>query len=828
VVINSSHVRGCFAWSLLFAVLGVIGANTVRAQTFDYDGFFPQPDQPALAFVEQPDHKILVGGNFSQIGNLTRSRLARLNPDGTVDTDFANVAIDFEVTAIALQSDGRIVIGGQFGFIGTIARNKIARLNADGTLDTTFNPNVTGFLQTILQQPDGKLIITGQFNAVGGQPRNNIARLNADGSLDTAFDPNADGFVYTVALQADGKVLVGGVFTHIGDQPRAYLARLYADGAVDKSYTANPDNFVLALSIQKDGTAFVGGAFTHIGGRARVNLARLHADGSADANFIPDPNNFVFALLLLPDGKLIVGGSFTQMYGQTREGIARFNADGTLDPDFHTTVGTAAALNAGDDGVLALAVQMDGRLLIGGHFTSTDDYILQNFIRMNVDGSVDGAFMITFGSVALVALTVLPDGKFVVSGQFEYESVAAWSDFVRFNGDGQPDSSQTQSPFSPEQNTTLFQGVALPHHELIVGGTNSGMLKLSGNGAIDPSFTEPAIDNGIFAMAPQLDGKIVVGGSLTGGLLRVNTDGSLDVPFFLTANGIVTALAVQADGKIVLAGSFSIIGGQFRTNIARLNADGSLDMAYNPGVTRAINPGSLQLMSLVVQADGKLLVGGRFDTIAGQARNNLARLNEDGTLDASFNPNPDNVVDAIALQLDGKIVIGGLFSTIAPGVTRNRLARINADGSLDEFNAHVDSTTEYTEVRVLAVEADGKMIAMGAFPHTIALGITRFEADQPAVQSLDINASTVKWTRTGAGPELSLPAQLLMSLDGNTYTLLGTMQRTSGGWSYPGFTAPHDQTFYLRTSGRVGGTGLLETTRQFYVRHDEIFTDGFE
>ena len=125
----------------------------------------------------------------------------------------------------------------------------------------------------------------------------------------------------------------------------------------------------------------------------------------------------------------------------------------------------------------------------------------------------------------------------------------------------------------------------------------------------------------------------------------------------------ISASIVQPDGKMLIGGTFSSVLGQPRYNIARLNADGTLDASFNPFAT-----GSVECMAL--QADGKILIGGSFTSVGGAARNRIARLNADGTADASFNPNASNYVFSMGLQADGKIVFGGQF-TSGGGIARN-------------------------------------------------------------------------------------------------------------------------------------------------------------
>ncbi|HKZ82802.1 MAG TPA: delta-60 repeat domain-containing protein, partial [Anaerolineae bacterium] len=92
----------------------------------------------------------------------------------------------------------------------------------------------------------------------------------------------------------------------------------------------------------------------------------------------------------------------------------------------------------------------------------------------------------------------------------------------------------------------------------------------------------------------------------------------------------------------------------------------SADDGFNPGANGTVR-------ALAVQADGKMLVGGLFTTLGGQARDRIARLNSDGSLDTTFNPGANDWVYALAVQADGKIVVGGLFTTLG-GQARDRIA----------------------------------------------------------------------------------------------------------------------------------------------------------
>ncbi len=198
----------------------------------------------------------------------------------------------------------------------------------------------SGLVSAIAVQADGKIVIGGSFTGVNGHPRNRIARLNADGSVDQSFNPGggADDFVETVAVQADGKIVIGGGFTGVNGHPRNRIARLNADGSVDQSFNpgSGANTFVFAVAVQADGNIVIGGFFTSVNGTPRNRIARLNADGSVDQSFNPGSgaDDFVETVAIQADGKIVIGGVFLSVNGAPRNRIARLNADGSVDTSF--------------------------------------------------------------------------------------------------------------------------------------------------------------------------------------------------------------------------------------------------------------------------------------------------------------------------------------------------------------------------------------------------------------------------------------------------------------------------------------------------------------
>jgi uncharacterized delta-60 repeat protein len=386
---------------------------------------------------------------------------------------------------------------------------------------------------------------------------------------------------------------------------------------------------------------------------------------------------------LQPDGRMIVGGSFSSVLGALRPFVARINADGSIDPAFDPRP---------DDYVHSVAVQMDGKVLLGGFFTMLtpnggEELVIRRFIaRMNADGSLDTGFDPRADDYVYSVLTQ-PDGKVLLCGSF----------------------------------TTLQP-----------------------NGSPNP--------------VPRAH------------IARVNQNGTLDTTFDPKANGIIYGMALQSDGKILLAGEFTSLQPNnspapvSRQHLARLNPDGTLDAGFTTGTNNTLH-------CVLQQPDGKIVFGGIFNTVfppdggSPATRSAVARVNADGTLDNEFDPRPNYWVASIALQADGKMVLGGTFTFVQPHgtgepVPRQNIARVFPDGSLDTtFDPNPSN-----QVFSLTLQPDGSLLTGGWFDRLQPPGaaepiprrlFARVENDS-ASQTLTIPAlGQILWQRTGSAPEVS-------------------------------------------------------------------------
>ncbi len=359
-----------------------------------------------FALALQTNNMILVAGDFTLANGIARNRLARLNPDGSLDTTFSTptTGANAVVRSMLVQSDGRILIGGFFTNINGVVNNHLARLNYNGSLDSLFNPgagadnNIFALAETFVGDGSRRLFVGGAFLDFRGTSRPYIARLNDDGTVDNAWNPGigANGTVFAVVPYPTnsvrvGQVLIGGDFTNVAGVACAHIARLNADGSVDTSFSppSGADDSVRAIALQTDEHILIGGLFTNVNGVARSRIARLNPDGTTDVFFNPGvgASDAVLAIALQADNKILLGGQFSFANGVTRHRITRMNTDGSVDPTINFGLGA-------DSFVGSLVIQPDDKILLGGGFTHYDGGLHQRFLRiygraMNGSGSLE-------------------------------------------------------------------------------------------------------------------------------------------------------------------------------------------------------------------------------------------------------------------------------------------------------------------------------------------------------------------------------------------------------------------------------------------------------
>jgi uncharacterized delta-60 repeat protein len=396
--------------------------------------------------------------------------------------------------------------------------------------------------------------------------------FSQDGSIDESFKtgPGANNYLRSIAIQTDGKILIGGFFTRFNETPINSIARLNNDGSLDKSFNVGngTDGYINTISIQSDNKIVIGGGFSKYNDNSIYNIVRLNSDGSIDNTFkvgVGTHNlGYVRTSAIQPDGKILIGGNFTSYNGTNQNYITRLNSDGTIDNTFSVGTGTNFS-------VRTISLQKDGKILIGGGFSKFNGNNSSQIARLNIDGSYDPSFSIGSGADAIVvASSIQNDDKILIGGNF-----------------------------------TTFNNLS-----------QNRIARLNTNGSLDPTF--------------------LVG---TG------------------ANDYVYTFAIQNDNKIIIGGYFTEYNGIPANFIARLNIDGTLDQSFDTGVGA-----DDYVYDCAIQSDGKIILGGDFTNLSGNAYSYIVRLNSTPTgieddneiqNEMRFFPNPNNGIFSVFVRKEG-------------------------------------------------------------------------------------------------------------------------------------------------------------------------------
>jgi uncharacterized delta-60 repeat protein len=548
--------------------------------------------------------------------------------------------------------------------------------------------------------------------------------IESTGALDTSF--GQDGRVLTnfdggdergraVAIQPDGKLVIAG-FIFTGSSFDVVVARYHPDGSLDTSFSGdgkvatdvnNGDDYAHAVALQTDGKILVAG-YAEQGSDTYFFLLRYDPDGSLDASFDEDGKtmaNFIGsdsgqALAVQVDGKILVGGFASTPTDYFA--LARYNPDGGLDTSFDGDGMLTMDVTDGSDRGFALALQGDGKILMAG---ISDNLVNDNFalVRLNPDGSLDTTFdsdgkLITDfagGTDLAYDLAVQSDGKIIAAG-FATVTIPDFA-MARYNADGSLD--------------TTFDG----------------------DGKLTTDMT--GIRDGIISVELQTDGKIVAAGfnqyttiaNDDFAVARYNADGSLDTSFdgdgrvitdLAGWNDVAYGLALLEDGRMVAVGTG--VFNRYDFGAVRYNADGSLDSTFaEDGILLSDLYGSIDsVAAAALQRDGKVVVVGH--TMRTSTDFAIARYNPDGSLDLGFGTQGKVVTDfrgavdiatSVAVQADGKLLVAGYNYDFI-------LARYNPDGSLDttfDGDGAVSTDFSYSQdyASAVLIQGDGKYILAG-------------------------------------------------------------------------------------------------------------------
>ena len=759
-----------------------LNADGTLDSTFDPgDG----PDSVVRAILSQSASRVIIAGDFKSVAGTARRGIARLAGSGALDPGFGpSPGTDGPVYALALEPDGRIVLGGEFTMLGQTPLNRLARLNADGSLHPNFEPGAgpNGSVWSLGVQSDGLVLVGGAFTTLDGFSRNRIARLRPGGRPDFSFDtgPGANDHVRAIAVRSDGIVWIGGDFTKVNGASAGRYARLNGGKAsmaaplirrqpVTKTYGEGQRGVVEVVSEGVPepacqwflGTRLLEGATNGSLVFTSVQLSDAGAYSVTVSNTAGFLKSAVATLTILPaPGPALDNAELVWTTGGNLPWLAQTNVS-------HDGISAAQSGRIGDAAETWLQTTLDGPgLLRYWHRVSSEGGA--DHLRLTIGTRTASDVS---GSVEWAEQTVaIPSGPQVVRWTYAKNATntagldAAWLDQVSFLADlpsitAQPTGQSLAQGASvtltvTATNTSSYQwlldGIALPDatnasltianagcesggaYTVRVGNDLGAITSKPATLTIKPSRLDdrfgsgPGANGSVWALATQPDGRVLLGGDFTTvhstprrRVARLQSDGTLDTSFDpgAGADAAVWALALQKDGQALLGGDFTTIDGHARHGIARLSATGAVEPTFSPGLGA-----NASVLTLLLQPDGQIILGGSFTQFNGTTRNHVARLNSDGSLDVNFDPGvgPNATVRSAALQSDGRIWIAGDFTSVGE-IARGRVARLGVDGKLDlTFDPGEGANGS---ILSLALAPDSHGILTGDF--TTYAGVTR-------------------------------------------------------------------------------------------------------
>ena len=517
------------------------------------------------------DDSLVDGDKTFQVKLLNPSADAVLGPQSCAEVRIFDddIGVEFEQTYIAAGESAGIVTLRVHRYTGDLGPIQLNYVTADGTA-TAGQDYVAS---------------SGVLSFAAGETTQQISIPILEDELS---EPSEE---FTVTLTDPLNRLV------LGAQNVATVRILDNDGPV------KPDrNFVPAegvsglLAVQPDGKIFA---------TISNRVVRLDLEGSIDPGFIPiQATNLyggaeVYDLVVQPDGKVLVAGGFEEINGVPRHGIARLEADGTLDPGFDVSPSLLDSL-VGDSSTLA--VQPDGRILLGGSFSipaDTEGVKSLTLIRLLADGTLDDSFdarnaLLPYSGWHrdIASLLPQPDGKILLVSGLYPTTRAPFYHLFRLNSDGSLDVG-----FEPPQasNDGILPVGLQPDGGLIAvetlgskGGVSKSLVRLGGDGSADESFGR-ALENqriggagSVEAAAVQNDGKILIVGSrpledgnIWSGLFRLTQNGVRDPDYELELppDWRVTTMLPLSNGLVILAGDFQFVNGQPHAAIVRVQVN---------------------------------------------------------------------------------------------------------------------------------------------------------------------------------------------------------------------------------------------------------------
>lgn len=662
-------------------------------------------------------------GDCTDAGEFAANRMAHINADGSINTAF-NPQPNGDVRALA-RDGSTLYVGGDFTEIGGASRSRVAALDASGRA-TAFNPQANDTVFTLTPHA-GRVYMSGSFTTVGGQARAGLAAAEAATGALTEWAPvttwrSQQGVISTIVPTTRG-IQIGGQIQTVGGQPVTGLTAVTADTGAPTGWapvlTRDEVGTLPAVEAMTvlGGTTYIAGYFESVSGASRANMAAIAADGSITA-WNPSPGSAALARALVPVGDdMLVAGSFAAMGGADRRDAALLAPDGTARA-------WDAGLGGSDDGVWAAAADGDVAYL-GGNFTQAGGVPRLSLAAIDSTGQLTGWAPTTppGGSATVDAIVPIGD-RVYLAGEFASMSGASRRGLAATDRSGAVTGWNPSLPAS-----TAARALATVGDTLLIGGTfasiggtaRAGTAAVRINGACADQYSASCLRSWNPGEAPDgfVNGITVAGGiayiggafNTLGGSARARLgavlvdDACLDsysdgacLTAWNPGNGVPqpTVYGMATNGTTVFArGSFSALVG--RTGLDGIAAfDPGTGLASdNPALSWSPAPTSAGSVQAMAPTGDVAWLGGQFTKISGVDRAGFAAVSTSAACRSSYSAgscllpwapstydgagSPDAVF-AISPRGDS-VLAGGRFTQVNRQM-RSRLASIGADGTL--------------------------------------------------------------------------------------------------------------------------------------------------
>ena len=620
------------------------------------------------------NNTMFVGGEFTYIGPPTGNAVF-LNPSNALrDSDFPQV--DGTVNSIISDNEGGYYIGGTFTRVGGYTRSNLAHIKSDKSIDQNFAPNVNGNIYEMLLSGT-TLYIGGDFTSVNLQTRNRIAAIDTSNGQLNGWAPNINNYIVYSLAEYENLLIVGGSFTQINSQTYNRLAAIDKTTALPALWNPNIGNTVRGLALSGSKLVVVGD-FTTASGATRNRICSYDMTTGNLTDWNPNAGGAIYSVAIY--GNIVyIGGTFTTVSSQTRNRIAALDLNATSSPYTTSWNPNITAPTGVTANVNAIAVSADGTLVYaGGTFTTVGSLTRNNFARISASSGVADSFDPVCSSTVK---TILTDLNYVAAGG-DFNSV---NGYLR-NRLAQIDLSTGEATsFNP--NITISSGTACVYALAVYGDTLyfGGAFTAVGGVTRNRLASYDLISQTLTSFNPNASGIVrsllisndtlyvgreftTIGGQTRNRLAAFDLSTGAVTTFNPDMSGAVYALAIDST-TLYAGGAFTKVNGSTTRN--RLAAIDTLT-----GTATSFDPNMSGNVRNLIVTPSLVYAGGDFSTVNGSTtRNRLATFNKSTAIATSFNPNINNSVYAMYLSSDrSTIYAGGTYNLVNTSISRSKIA----------------------------------------------------------------------------------------------------------------------------------------------------------